>query len=205
MQPTFSIEPNRLLRHYGALRELGFASAESDPFTRAALFLTGLHYAFSYFIRSQQGIGSERYPAPNHPLDDGLYLAATLAARALHTRAHSREISDDIASFKAIQGKPPPNEPWQRLVFAWIGMDNHIPRKVQMWLAYQCEDERWLRLAIGMGVVSLFGVPDSLHARDVMKHPIPPINPALGEDANRIAIGLIASFKRDSSLDLPEL
>lgn len=205
MQPCFSIHPVRLQQHYEALCALGFASVASDPFTRSALYLTGLRYAFSYFVRSQKGIDPYRFAAPVHPLDDGLREASVRAANALVKKARSRDVSDSIRSCVQIHDKPPLNELWQRLIFAWIGMDRDLPRSVQGWLERQAGEEGWLRLATGMGVISLFGVKDHEFVHELMKRPISYLNPSLNADENSLALKRISAFERDSSTDLPEL
>ena len=114
MQPCYGITETRLTSYYTGLRVIGVGAVEVDPFTKALLCLSGLHYAFSYYKAARSGSEFETFYAPAHRADDGLHDTARTILRRLMRGARRRTINNAIA-LASKQG--PLNEEWLRWRF----------------------------------------------------------------------------------------
>jgi hypothetical protein len=128
MRSCYGITPDRLTKYYGDLRDIGVGPVERNPFTKALLYLSGLHYAFSYYEAARSGSEFETCYVPVHRLNDGLEASARIIFKRLMRSARGRETTSAMALAKQ-QGLI--NAEWFRLQIAWISSGDISEEVVQ--------------------------------------------------------------------------
>lgn len=202
MQPTYGITHDRLTKYYQDLRDIGVGKVETTSSTRAVLWLSGLHYSFSYCKASLSGSESETHLAPVHWLDDGLDDTASVVLKRLIRVARSRSWASALAIQKE---RGPINAEWYRVSFAWILSDELLTGSGHKWLAKNEENQGWLRLCVATGIRS-FCSPEALDfVRPMMQKPFARLIPEMDDERNMQVKSCVKSLVRDHRVDLQEL
>lgn len=205
---TYGIRKERLLEHYGRLRELGLGPAHECVYMRMVLFLSGFGYGVSYFSLSYSGSEFETVYYPQRGVDDGLGTVARDVLKLLGKKMRSRSISASVKGLKEMGPHTDKlNDAWLRFHFAWLGLDiqdRDCPVRVWKWLDKQGFEPGWLRLSMAAGINGTT-VPEG--CRFVLKAMHGPCYPFLlhvSQEQEAEVRNLIKNFKRDHTRDEPE-
>jgi hypothetical protein len=201
MQTCYGITHDRLAKFYQELRSLGVGPVEGDPYTKALLFLSGLHYAVSYYKAASSGSEFETYYGPAHKNEDGLDASARVVLKRLMRETRTRTTASAF-NFRKQQG--PLNEEWFRLQIAWISSEALTKGAVQKWLMKIDCESAWLRLCVATGICSLWSQKTDGRIHSMMRKSFPSLIPDLDADQIAQVATCIKSFVRDHRIDLEE-
>ena len=167
MQPVYQI-PGDLLKSHAASLDAIASVRDCPGELYALLFLTGLHFAFSYFRVSQSGDEFYTNLAPEHCLDDGLDRVANIGLKQLlkQTRRPST-----LEAVKYLQTAGSCNPNWLSVSLAFSTFYLKADIAITDWLKNGDEEENKKRLSCAMGVIALWSNKTVGFIHDLMRGP----------------------------------